>query len=411
MTSSHETLLDTMPTRRRSDGHRTSTKRSLLAVSRSIEGLAERTTRIGAPLTVLALFEDATYFAFEAERYARLAEHATVLVGFTGTMTPAVPDGIHVLSLPADHELADDWTVLAISPAGCAGLVARDLDQVIAAPSLERGRVFDPRMSTTPAWIASEVQRIVHLAGDLLDVGLAAELLGDADIAADRGAAIPERLLREQLLSEWQRYLEDTASLQHAEHLANTDHLTGAYNRRFLDHFLGRIGPRAPRIAAIAFDLDDFKSVNDTFGHAAGDDALRRFADTVRAEVRASDLLIRLGGDEWLVLLPGLAVGAAQERAHAIVERFAATRLAHPAQDAVLRTSAGIGELRPDHLDLGAIDAAMYAAKRAGGGRVSFAADLAATPDPTLGAVTGQAVAPSSAVTNGRPKSSSEIPV
>ena len=365
--------LSTPRDRRRSDGHHRSTKRSLLAVSRSIEALAERTTRIGAPLTIFALFEDATYFAFEAERYARLAEAATVVVGFTSTAT--VPDGIHVLHLPDGHELADDWTVLAVSPAGCAGLVARDLDQVTTAPSLERGRLFRPRLSTTPTWVANEVQRIVSLAGDLLDIELAAELLTAADVAAGRGAAVPERLLREQLLSEWQRYLEDTASLQQAEYLANTDHLTGAYNRRFLDHFLGRIGPRAPRIAAIAFDFDDFKSVNDTFGHAAGDDALRRFADIVRSEVRSSDLLVRLGGDEWLILLPGLTVDAAQQRAEAILERFSGTRLPPPAQEAVLGASAGIGELRPDQLDLGTIDAAMYAAKRAGGGQVVIADD------------------------------------
>ncbi len=278
------TTLSTTSDRRRGDGRHSSTKRSLLAVSRPIEALAERTRRIGAPLTIIALFEDATYFAFEAERYAKLAEHAPVVVGFTGTTT--VPDGIHVLHLPDEHELADDWTVLAVSPAGCAGLVARDLDQVIAAPSLERGRLFRPSLSTTPAWVAAEVQRIVGLADELPDIELAAPLLTAADVAADRGAAIPEQLLRDQLLSEWQRYLEDTPSLQKAEYLANTDHLTGAHNRRFLDHFLQRIGPRAPRIAAIAFNFDDFKSVNDTFGHAAGDDAPRRFAATARTGCR-----------------------------------------------------------------------------------------------------------------------------
>jgi diguanylate cyclase (GGDEF)-like protein len=89
---------------------------------------------------------------------------------------------------------------------------------------------------------------------------------------------------------------------------AQRDPLTGVYNRRFLEEFLGREVPRARRmgrpLAVLLLDLDGFKEFNDSFGHPAGDSALSEVARAIVSAVRASDVVARYGGDEFVVILP-----------------------------------------------------------------------------------------------------------
>jgi diguanylate cyclase (GGDEF)-like protein len=90
-------------------------------------------------------------------------------------------------------------------------------------------------------------------------------------------------------------------------HAASTDHLTGLLNRRaFLENALKLCARQAERnkpVTLMMFDLDHFKSINDRFGHAVGDDALRVFADTIRKSMRASDIIGRLGGEEFAAIV------------------------------------------------------------------------------------------------------------
>ncbi len=97
--------------------------------------------------------------------------------------------------------------------------------------------------------------------------------------------------------------------------LATTDPGTGAFNRRYLQDILGREVQRARRgghpLSVICFDLDHFKRVNDTHGHAAGDRVLQQCVQRVQACLRAGDVLCRVGGEEFTVLLPDTALEAA----------------------------------------------------------------------------------------------------
>lgn len=90
--------------------------------------------------------------------------------------------------------------------------------------------------------------------------------------------------------------------------LAALDPLTALYNRRFVEQRLAEEIARAERfgypMTALLIDLDDFKDINDKYGHAAGDSALQQFAASLRRAIRFSDVPIRLGGDEFMVLLP-----------------------------------------------------------------------------------------------------------
>ena len=104
-----------------------------------------------------------------------------------------------------------------------------------------------------------------------------------------------------------------------AEREALLDPLTAAYNRRYLEHVLAREAHRADRLqcpmSLVMIDVDDFRTVNDRFGHLEGDRLLREVAGVLLSTFRRSDTVVRYGGDEFLVLLPG---ASAEQAARAI---------------------------------------------------------------------------------------------
>ena len=112
--------------------------------------------------------------------------------------------------------------------------------------------------------------------------------------------------------------------LRQARHLAATDALTGLSNRRSFGEGVRRELARAQRsgapLAVVMIDIDDFKSINDTFGHATGDEVLKGVARCARDNTREGDLVARLGGDEFALLLPN----ADEAQARAIGERVRA---------------------------------------------------------------------------------------
>ena len=141
-------------------------------------------------------------------------------------------------------------------------------------------------------------------------------------------------------------------------------------------------GGQTREIAVLMIDVDHFKLVNDEYGHAAGDKALRAIADTLRANTRAFDSLARYGGEEFVVVMPGTEpadASLAAERLRAAVEglQFALG----PGVNARLTVSIGVAccqdmPITPEAL-LHAADEALYTAKRTGRNRVAVAAPIA----------------------------------
>lgn len=108
-----------------------------------------------------------------------------------------------------------------------------------------------------------------------------------------------------------------------AMELAFTDTLTGLYNRRYADDMLKRLVFEAGRgrpFSVVALDLDGLKRINDTLGHATGDRVIARIGELLRLQLRGADVPIRLGGDEFLALLPGTR----EDQARAVGERLGA---------------------------------------------------------------------------------------
>lgn len=159
--------------------------------------------------------------------------------------------------------------------------------------------------------------------------------------------------------------------------LAEHDALTGLYNRRRFEDDLAQFfhdAERTPAQAALLFfDLDEFKYVNDTFGHRAGDAVLNRVAIEVRTLIREGDILYRLGGDEFAVLMPHASQDDAGHLAERIVRRISQTPMAMQEQTVRLTTSLGIAHF-PTHAGnaedfVAHADAAMYQAKHTGKNR------------------------------------------
>lgn len=177
------------------------------------------------------------------------------------------------------------------------------------------------------------------------------------------------------------------AAEEHAWSVADRDPLTELYNRRALEGTFIRltspkgdreVTPKLPKTvhSLILMDLDGFKAVNDTKGHAAGDKVLKGVAQVIQNKVRERDVASRLGGDEFAILLPRAGEVLAAERAEEI-----RAAIAQEVGQGVT-ASIGIAEVRPFNFGsdfestLSRADDALYASKRSGKDRVTLASEL-----------------------------------
>jgi len=190
------------------------------------------------------------------------------------------------------------------------------------------------------------------------------------------------------------RRLEEARLL--AERLASTDLLTGAFNRRQLidlaQSAIDTVPVGAP-LCVVLFDIDDFKAINDQYGHRGGDDVLVAVADACGEVLRAGDLLARWGGEEFVVLIPGAERAAGARIAERLRESIARTCVDTPSAPRLSVTvSAGVTCTDGRNVGLDALiseaDHAMYRAKQAGKNRVVLAWDPAGAA-PVGGLLTG----------------------
>jgi diguanylate cyclase (GGDEF)-like protein len=163
--------------------------------------------------------------------------------------------------------------------------------------------------------------------------------------------------------------------------LAQTDALTGLPNRRAALEALAtayKDAQRRGRLLSVAFlDLDHFKAINDRYGHEAGDRVLEYFAQTLRTVFRGSDYVARMGGEEFLIVLPGAHPRHAVMRIDMLRTLMGTAAASLDMPDLRLTVSGGVTGLLPDDAGIVSIlqraDAAMYAAKHAGRDRVELA--------------------------------------
>lgn len=212
--------------------------------------------------------------------------------------------------------------------------------------------------------VAAEIES--SLAG-----GVTAGLRYARHLAHKRWAKRRSRLAAMQSLLQAERMSTEHALLSQHAYL---DDLTRLSNRRAMARYVEQlVSQGVSTVAIILLDVDRFKDVNDTYGHAVGDEVLIRLAGLLRAAVRSEDLAVRLGGDEFLLLLAASDADAMRRRAEAIHAAVDAEPWGEIAPDLTVRASVGVACGDPRLLDRVSLaaDSALYRSKAAGGGRIS----------------------------------------
>jgi len=165
--------------------------------------------------------------------------------------------------------------------------------------------------------------------------------------------------------------------------LSRTDTLSGLLNRRDMHEMLqGNFKMRArakasgcrDEFAVVLFDIDRFKTINDSFGHQAGDQVIRHVAEVLRSGIRTTDTLFRYGGDEFLLLLPGTGLDGARVVASKLLAKLRKTACPFEGQKIRLTASAGIAdseEARTVSALLKKADQRLYLSKKAGRDRTT----------------------------------------
>jgi diguanylate cyclase (GGDEF)-like protein len=180
--------------------------------------------------------------------------------------------------------------------------------------------------------------------------------------------------------SLYQSGLKLKEAYRRIEELAELDELTGSYNRRCIMRMLGEEIARARRnetpCSIALIDLDWFKRINDAFGHPTGDEVLRTFAITMFANIRNVDRFGRYGGEEFLLVLPGMFTDGAEQILERLRKIIADLDWSAFSPGMRVTISAGITVLRPEETPdtfLARADGALYEAKARGRNRIASA--------------------------------------
>ncbi len=287
-------------------------------------------------------------------RIARIGSWRVIVAGRYTTWS----DEMHSLVGDAQHAIVPDFATLTqlLAPADCA-----DFEAALAS-------VIETGQGIT----------IESRAGDAIgaDRWFWTDMQPEFD---DQGALFAVRGICQEIT-------ERKSAFERIRHLARHDPLTGLANRAHLSEQLELILAEASRrretVAVLCFDLDGFKSVNDLYGHAAGDDVLREMARRLACHVRETDLVARIGGDEFVVVQAfGQQPEAAQSLARRLLEDVMGTMMLKGQTELSLSTSIGIAYYPADAKTaddlLARADRALYWIKNEG--RNNFAAY-----DPTM---------------------------
>ena len=262
---------------------------------------------------------------------ALVAGDRETALGWRRMLAPLLPDRLVVL--PHETALAESGPVPDVY------MIAADLGR-----SGEGLRLMSELRSRAPTRHAAICIVLPPAAADAaamaLDLG-ASELIDPSSDAEETALRLAAQLRRKRQADRLR------ASVKTGLQLAVTDPLTGLYNRRYALPHLSRIAERAAqtgrRYAVLAMDLDRFKAVNDTFGHAAGDAVLAEVAQRMRDSLRPVDLLARIGGEEFIAVIPDTTLATARAAAERICRVIEALPVTLPEAAGTVAVTVSIG--------------------------------------------------------------------
>ncbi len=261
-------------------------------------------------------------------------------------------------------------------------LTARDASARPASrASRARGHLAGTAGTAGTAEYYSRIQKYAHAIRQTQDIG---DIIAILDEALGQTRALHKdnevASARAQVAAAEQQIEKLRSELELMSRLVREDQLTGALNRRGLDEALAREVARAERAGAslcvAMIDIDDFKNINDSFGHQVGDIVLVHLVSLIRETIRNNDLIGRYGGDEFLLLLPELQM----EEASAVMDRLrrevAAKPLSWGNHRLVVSFSIGVAARVSGEEGIALVqraDQALYAVKRVGKDRIALA--------------------------------------
>lgn len=334
---------------------------SILLFTRAFLRLEERPTLdLGLKaLLATAIFQAVSPFVIPIQ--------AAYQVGaFTNGITPVLSAAIGAVIWYGGRHEAKFFTLAHVI--GCAGMLGFILIITGALPYVSLTFEIIPLSLSVAALLHAFA--LSHRIRLLQDGKLTAE-------SAVRRSLETHKLELERVVA--QRTAELEKAREYAERLATTDPLTGIYNRRGLFELAERQLRLAQRqgqpLAVLIFDIDRFKTINDTYGHAEGDRVLCEVVAAVRGAIREIDLFGRIGGDEFFLVLPGAGRDKAIEIAERIRKQIEANvRYGRPPETVTTSVGAAWLSERINNMDRleSAVDAALYRAKRNGRNRVEI---------------------------------------
>lgn len=294
-------------------------------------------------------------------------ELASVMLDRDGRITYCNDYLLHLSGWQRDDVVGRTWVELFMLP--------EMAEQGTTAFTQLLGDDPDARHHDAEILTRSGERRLVRWSNTVLRSGTG-EVIGTASIGDD---ITERRRADERVLVLQGQLLEQSVR----------DPLTGLYNRRYLDEAMAREIPRAIRsgrpLSVIICDLDEFKLVNDVHGHLVGDEVLRVFADLLKSTSRASDIVCRYGGEEFLLLLAEMPSETAIARAEQLRSALAALRVPCGSGFVRMSVSCGVASCPQDATTADALiraaDEALYEAKRRGRDQVVQAS---ATPAPQV---------------------------
>lgn len=274
-------------------------------------------------------------------------------------------------------------------------LLVKDVEKDLQVGLRNRPRFKSKSLISIPLKLNDKVLGVLNLS-DKANLGLFSET--DLNLLTSFATLASLMIERTVVMEEACRF----------EQLSLTDPLTGIYNRRFLNTRLEEEMHRSLRqgleLSVLFIDLDHFKCYNDRFGHLAGDVALKKTAEIIKATLRDMDIVARYGGEEFCVLLPGTSKSLAQLVAERIREGIARERfpVAKGGADGRLTASLGVASFPEDGGTLACLlhasDMALYQAKASGRNRLVAAQAAPAAnrmpPSPLAAAENDPAVSP-----------------
>jgi len=295
-------------------------------------------------------------------------------------------DTAHLAPLFSALEQTDGWPSITLVPdadAASSRIALRPFDLVLLAQTAGddgglAGLEALRRLPDCPPVIFVAAEGDERLAAAAFRTG-AADYISGAELSAERLRQAVEQAVQRNRL---ERELE-AAHTRLAE-LVNRDPLTGLYNRRYFQSRLAIEFARAKRfdepLALILVDVDEFKHINDRYGHLGGDRVLVELARLFTERLRQIDLVARLGGDEFALILPNTSAAGASRLAERLIERVREVRFTAGKESVAVTLSAGVASFpecvaddRDGLFECG--DRALYCAKRKGRNRIECLGD------------------------------------